>query len=38
MDTNDNSSQQAGELALKLLVLGFTQFERQLLSTIVNLS
>jgi twitching motility two-component system response regulator PilG len=38
MDTNNSSSQQAGELALKLLVLGFTQFERQLLSTIVNLS
>ncbi len=38
MDTNYNSSQQTSELALKLLVLGFTQFERQLLSTIVNLS
>jgi two-component system cell cycle response regulator len=38
MDTNNSSSQQAGELALKLLVLGFTGFERQLLSTIVNLS
>lgn len=38
MDTNKSSSQQAGELALNLLVLGFTGFERQLLSTIVNLS
>jgi two-component system cell cycle response regulator len=38
MDINNNSSHQTGEFALKLLVLGFTQFERQLLSTIVNLS
>jgi twitching motility two-component system response regulator PilG len=38
MDIDNNSSHQAGEFALKLLVLGFTQFERQLLSTIVNLS
>jgi two-component system cell cycle response regulator len=38
MDANNSSTQQAGELALKLLVLGFTQFERQLLSSIVSLS
>jgi two-component system, cell cycle response regulator len=38
MNIDNNTSQQTGELALRLLVLGFTQFERQLLSTIVNLS
>lgn len=38
IDTNSHSSQQAGEPALKLLVLGFKQFELQLLDTLVKLS